>query len=131
MYETDDRGLVGEFFGNLDTPLYNGAKLNITNPRSGQPYFNTSAFSLETLGALNTTHRRFFHGPGINNFDLSLLKDTRISERISAQFRAEFFNVFNHAQFINPSGNISSTSFGMVLSARDPRIGQVALKILF
>ena len=131
MYETDDRGLVGEFFGNLDTPLYNGAKLNITNPRSGQPYFNTSAFSLETLGVLNTTHRRFFHGPGINNFDLSLLKDTRISERISAQFRAEFFNVFNHAQFINPSGNISSTSFGMVLSARDPRIGQVALKILF
>jgi hypothetical protein len=131
MYETDDRGLVGEFFGNLDTPLYDGAKLNITNPRSGQPYFNTSAFSLETLGVLNTTHRRFFHGPGINNFDLSLLKDTRISERISAQFRAEFFNVFNHAQFINPSGNISSTSFGMVLSARDPRIGQVALKILF
>jgi hypothetical protein len=131
LYETDDRGLVGEFFGNLDTPVYNGAKLQFTNPRSGQPYFNTSAFSLETLGVLNTTHRRFFHGPGINNFDMSLLKDTRISERISAQFRAEFFNIFNHAQFMNPSGNINSSSFGMVLSARDPRIGQVALKILF
>jgi hypothetical protein len=131
LYETDDRGLVGEFFGNLDTPVYNGAKLQFTNPRSGQPYFNTSAFSLETLGVLNTTHRRFFHGPGINNFDMSLLKDTTISERISAQFRAEFFNIFNHAQFMNPSGNINSSSFGMVLSARDPRIGQVALKILF
>jgi hypothetical protein len=131
LYETDDRGLVGEFFGNLDTPVYNGAKLQFTNPRSGQPFFNTSAFSLETLGVLNTTHRRFFHGPGINNFDMSLLKDTRISERVTAQFRAEFFNIFNHAQFTNPSGNINSSSFGMVLSARDPRIGQVALKILF
>jgi Carboxypeptidase regulatory-like domain len=131
LYETDDRGLVGEFFGFLDTPIYNGAKLQFTNPRSGQPFFDTSAFSAEMLGALNTTHRRFFHGPGINNFDLSLLKDTRISERISAQFRAEFFNVFNHAQFMNPSGNFSSSAFGMVLSARDPRIGQVAMKILF
>jgi hypothetical protein len=66
-----------------------------------------------------------------NYFDMSLLKNTRISERVSAQFRAEFFNIFNHAQFMNPSGNINSSSFGMVLSARDPRIGQVALKILF
>jgi hypothetical protein len=132
LYETDDRGLVGEFFGNLDTPLYNGAKLNFTNPRSGQAYFNTSAFSQEALGVLNTSNRRFFHGPGINNFDLSILKDTRITERISAEFRAEFFNVFNHAQFNNPSGNFSNPStFGVVLAARDPRIGQVALKFLF
>jgi hypothetical protein len=47
------------------------------------------------------------------------------------QFRAEFFNVFNHAQFIEPTGNINSSSFGMVTKARDPRIGQLALKFLF
>ena len=62
---------------------------------------------------------------------MSLLKDTRITERLSVEFRAEFFNVFNHAQFINPTGNINSSTFGMVNSARDPRIGQLALKMLF
>jgi hypothetical protein len=127
----DDRGLVGEFFGYLDTPVYNGGNLHFTDPRSRQNYFDTSAFSLEPLGVLNTSGRRFFHGPGIDNFDLSLLKDTKISERVSAQFRAEFFNVFNHAQFLNPNGNIDSSTFGMVLGARDPRIGQLAMKILF
>jgi hypothetical protein len=47
------------------------------------------------------------------------------------QFRGEFFNIFNHAQFLNPSGNINSGSFGIVTSARDPRIGQLAVKLLF
>jgi len=50
------------------------------------------------------------------------------------QFRAETFNVFNHAQFNNPSGNFNNTGqggFGYVTSARDPRIMQVALKFLF
>jgi len=75
--------------------------------------------------------RRFFHGPGINNFDVSLLKDTRVTERVSVEFRAEFFNAFNHAQFNNPSEDIHSNIFGVVNSARDPRIGQVALKMFY
>jgi hypothetical protein len=131
LFETDDHGLIGEFFGNLDTPVFNGEQLHFKNPRSRQPYFDPTAFSSETLGFLNTGNRRFFHGPGIDNFDVSLLKDTQVSERVSAQFRAEFFNVFNHAQFMNPTGNFNSSTFGMVLGARDPRIGQLALKILF
>ena len=50
------------------------------------------------------------------------------------QFRAEAFNVFNHAQFYNPSGNFNNSGvggFGYVTGARDPRIMQVALKLLF
>jgi hypothetical protein len=131
LYETDDHSFVGEFFGNMDVPIYNGGKLHFTNPRSNQPYFDPSLFSLEPMGVLNTSARRFFHGPGINNFDLSLLKDTRVTERVSVEFRAEFFNAFNHTQFNNPSGDINSNSFGVVNSARDPRIGQVALKMFF
>ena len=50
---------------------------------------------------------------------------------MSVQFRAEFFNVFNHTQFNNPSGDFSSSQFGVVTSARDPRIGQLSLKFLF
>jgi len=76
-------------------------------------------------------NRRFFHGPGFNNWDFGLHKVTKINERMSLLFRAEFFNLFNHAQFNNPSGNFSSGSFGVVRSAKDPRIGQLSMKFLW
>jgi hypothetical protein len=140
MYETDDRSLLGLGIGAADAPIYNGAALNFKDPRSNQPYFNVAEFSTEPLGVLNTRNRAFFHGPGMNNFDMSLLKDTKINERFGVEFRAEFFNVFNHAQFLNcnpggaflcPIGNVNGGSFGMINTARDPRIGQLALKLFF
>ena len=79
-------------------------------------------------GTFGTADRRFFHGPGFNNTDFGILKRTAINERFSFDLRFEFFNIFNHAQFINPSGNISDSSFGIVTNARDPRIGQVSAK---
>jgi hypothetical protein len=88
----------------------------------------------EPLGQVGNVMRRFFSGPGIYNFDMALLKDTQISENLQAQFRAEAFNVFNHAQFMNPSGNFNnavSGGFGYVTSARDPRVMQLALKFVF
>jgi hypothetical protein len=108
-----------------------GPILANTNPRSGQPYFNTSLFSVPTLGQFGTSARRFFHGPGINNWDIALLKDTTITEGKTLQFRAEFFNAFNHAQFGSPNGEIDSGVFGLVLGADSPRIMQFALKLLF
>ena len=65
---------------------------------------------------------------------VALLKDTKIKETKELQFRAEAFNVFNHAQFNNPSGNFNNpglNGFGYVTAARDPRIMQMALKLLF
>ena len=47
--------------------------------------------------------RRFFSGPGIDNYDMALSKSTTITESTKLQFRAEAFNVFNHAQFKNPN----------------------------
>jgi hypothetical protein len=78
--------------------------------------------------------RRSFSGPGIDNYDMALLKSTAITETTKLQFRAEAFNVFNHAQFMNPNGVVNNTGqggFGYVTAARDPRIMQVALKFLF
>jgi hypothetical protein len=74
--------------------------------------------------------RRFFHGPGINNWDLAFHKNTRITERVTLEFRGELFNAFNHAQFENPDGDVAG-SMGQVTSAREPRIGQLALKLSF
>ena len=136
LVENDDHSLLGTQYtgpnGNgVDTPNYTPGNLQFNNPRSGSPYFNINLFTPEAIGQLGTANKRFFHGPGLDNWDFALLKDTHITESTLLQFRFEFFNIFNHAQFMNPSGDILNSSFGFVTAARDPRIGQVALKLLF
>jgi hypothetical protein len=102
-----------------------------TIPGSGSGcYFLPSAFAVNTTpGTFGTANRRFFFGPGFNQTDFGILKRTQIKENYAFDIRFEFFNIFNHAQFLNPGGNISDTSsFGIVTNARDPRIGQVSAK---
>ncbi|MBO0798198.1 MAG: hypothetical protein J2P31_05195 [Blastocatellia bacterium] len=70
-------------------------------------------------------------GPGINNWDVSFSKRTAIRENVSLQFRAEFFNLFNHTQWSGVSASLSSANFGRVTSARDPRITQLGLRLVF
>jgi hypothetical protein len=83
-------------------------------------------------GTIGTAPRTVCCGPGINDFDLSLLKTTPIGERVKTEFRTEFFNTFNHTQFIGVQGDISQgVQFGKVLRARDPRAIQFALKFIF
>ncbi len=129
--ENDDRSLIGT--GGVDEPDYTPGKLvGNHNPRKNLPYFNTSLFTQEPLGQVGSSQRRFFHGPGLDNTDLALLRNFHIHESQTAQFRAEAFNVFNHAQFNNPNGNWNNTSaFGLVTSANAPRIMQIAVKYQF
>jgi len=131
MSENDDNSLIGANAIPVDVPNFAGGHvLATTNPRKGGTYFNTSLFSNEQLGQFGNSSRRFFHGPGLNNWNIALLKTTKITESKELQLRFEGFNVFNHAQFQNPTGEINST-FGVVTGARDPRIMQVAAKFLF
>ena len=119
----------------IDEPDYAGGPLDLNHhPRNGQPYFNTSQFSENALGTPGTARRRFFHGPGMNNFDLALLKNLRLTESKSLQLRFEGFNIFNHAQFFGPQtvdGNISSSTFGQLVNADPPRLVQLGAKFLF
>ena len=108
-----------------------------------QPYFNVALFSQEQLGVLGNSRRRFFHGPGLNNWDMTLSKVTRITESKELELRIEAFNMFNHAQFSNPDGGIDSGppnfvngvnqggTFGLVTSAREPRIMQLGARFTF
>lgn len=107
-------------------------QVHFDDPRQpGNRYFDSGAFQLSQLGQFGTSNRAFFHGPGFANFDLSLAKVTQITERMALQFRAEFFNAFNHTQFNNPNGNFSSANFGIITQARAPRIGQMSVKFLW
>ncbi len=117
---------------NLSAPL---KTLNPRNPVNAA--FDTSVFSLPEPGTFGNSPRTVCCGPGIANLDFSLLKDTKLTERTSLEFRAEFFNITNHAQFTTVDGNISDGdvnsggTFGKVLRARDPRLVQFALKLIF
>jgi hypothetical protein len=140
LTENDDNALIGANAVPVDVPNYTPGNrlLENTNPRSRQPYFNNilppnsgGVFSPEQMGQFGNSRRRFFHGPGLNNFTMALAKSFKFSESMEVQFRAEAFNLFNHAQFDNPTGEVNSSQFGLVTSARDPRIMQLGLKFLF
>lgn len=71
-------------------------------------------------------------GPGQNNWDMSLAKTFKVKESQTVEFRTEFFNAFNHPQFLNPSANVALGSFGQIgATAVNPRLIQFALKYLF
>ena len=129
LTEDDDNSLCG--CDGADVPNYNGQGIHYLDPRKpGNLYFDPSPFSPEALGVTGNAKRRFFHGPGINNWDLALHKNTQIGESMAVEFRAEFFNLFNHAQFTSPTGEVNG-NLGQVTGARDGRIGQVAMKFSF
>ncbi len=94
-------------------------------------YFDTSCFQSTPLGTFGNSGRNIVEIPGLNNWDVSFLKDTRLAEAVTLQFRAEFFNFFNHAQFNAPDTSINSAFVGQIRSARDARISQLALKLLW
>jgi hypothetical protein len=101
------------------------------NPRHGNDYFNPSYFAPEPLGQFGNVPPEFFSGPGTNNFDMALLKDTRIHDAMNIEFRVEAFNIFNHAQFGGPDGTYTDSQFGQVTSAGAPRLMQGGLKFTF
>ena len=140
LYNNNDTSLLGTMpnginNNGLDTTQVapGGLKINM-NPRNGNLVFNRALFTLPPLGQLGNTRRRYFYGPGIDNFDTALQKNVRLTEEKALLFRMEVFNTFNHAQFFGPAsvdGDISSASFGQIVNAASPRLVQVAAKFVF
>lgn len=107
------------------------------NPRTvtpnGNMWFSGSAFGAPTIGTEGNAGRDIIHGPGRNNFDFALMKDTQITESTKVELRFEFFNFFNHTQF-DPNGintDFNSSAFGTETAAFAPRLIQLAAKIYF
>src|SRR5581483_1488960 len=72
-------------------------------------WFDASCYLLQAPGTIGNVGRNTVYGPGWNNLDLALLKSTKLTEQVSLQFRAEFFNVANHSNYRNPSGAVFSS----------------------
>jgi Carboxypeptidase regulatory-like domain/TonB-dependent Receptor Plug Domain len=103
---------------------------SVNGPKTAQQWFNKAAWSV-AKGHFGNSGRGVVIGPGFNNWDLAAIKNTKISERLSTQFRAEFFNAFNHTSFLGVSTNVNSSLFGQVTSTHDPRIVQLGMKLYF
>jgi hypothetical protein len=111
------------------------AKLSGSRPLADKlvQWFDTSRFVVNAPGTFGNSGRGILRGPGFFNADLGVLKSTGITERTNLQFRAEFFNVFNHPNFRLPTSNISSSQKGRITAVIDDnqRIIQFGLKLLF
>ncbi len=95
------------------------------------PFFTTSCFVRQSPIRYGTAGRSTVIGPVIQNIDIGVLKNNRITERFTTQFRAEFFNFPNHPQWNPPNRFVDQAAFGLINSARDPRIIQLGLKLNF
>lgn len=121
------RSILG--FGANDRPNVVG-NADLSNPTTSQ-WFNTAAFAFPAPGTFGNAGRNILEGPGFQNVNMSILKNTHINERVNLQFRAEAFNLFNHPNFNLPDNFLGSPTFGRITSARDPRHIQFGLKLLF
>jgi hypothetical protein len=99
-------------------------------------YINPNSFALPALGGFGNTGKASLRFPGQATWDMGFFKDFPVHERLRFEFRAEFFNIFNRVNFQQPNQSnqvdtVSNGGFGSIRAANDPRIGQLALKILF
>jgi hypothetical protein len=94
-------------------------------------FLNPSSFSLPAIGTFGNTGKNAFVGPDYIDWDTGFMKNFPIREPVKLQFRAEFFNILNHTNLLNPTAAVSSGGFGTITSSNDPRITQLALKLIF
>ena len=108
-------------------PNLSGSKRTISQ------YFSTACFVPQAFGAIGDAGRDTVIGPGLNNWDLSAFKNFKLSEdRMNLEFRAEFFNAWNHTQLAGPdTWTIPSANFGVITTAAAPREIQFGLRLTF
>jgi len=103
-----------------------------TSQQKVQRFFNTSCFTAPASFQFGNSGRTFGSGPGQMNFDFSILKDFRIREQMSLEFRTEIFNIFNSAEFDLPSTAIGTGPAGTIAATiNDARQIQFGLKLKF
>jgi hypothetical protein len=107
-----------------------GIPWKLDNP-TPERFWNTAAFRVPQQYTFGNSGRGVLDNPGINNFDLSLMKNFRLFEAHSLQVRAEFFNAWNHPQFNAPNFNVDNVNFGRITSARPERQIQLGLRYQF
>jgi hypothetical protein len=103
----------------------------LTYPKTFQQWFSTAPFAKPANGYFGNVGNGTILGPGLVVFNLAAYKDFRLRERVTLQFRSEFFNAFNHNNPNAPNTSLGAGTFGQITSSKDPRTGELALKLRF
>ena len=151
IFANNDESGTGEYAERSNPVTGVGAYTGVSHSVQGSAatgYFvnwmNPNAFAEPTAGTFGTSQRNAVHGPGFQDVDLSVFKNTHIAERVTAQFRVEMFNIFNHLNLAAPGdgyctdgtsceiGATVGSNYGAPgIGAGEPYNTQLALKILF
>ena len=100
--------------------------------QSPKQWLNKASFASPAAYTFGNENRNDLQGPQHKNVDFNTFKDFHVTERATVQFRAEFFNIFNHTLYSNPGTNVQSSSFGQITGASGTgREIQFAVKMLF
>jgi len=135
-------GLDNSFTGDYsDRADFLGTEISQARLSPGRPhaqqireYFNTALFGPNAVGTFGDSGKNILRGPGVFNVDFALLKNTKIHEHYTLQFRAGIYDVFNNLNFSQPDSTTTDPTFGQILSTAvgaSPRVMQFALKLLF
>ena len=132
--------MANQDFSNTGSPSPRPDRIcNGAGPQTVAQWFNTSCFTTVALSQalangiprFGNAGRNILLGPGLEEWDVSLMKRNQIGERLGIEFRAEFFNLFNHPNFGSPGATIATSSAGLLTSAASPRDIQFGLKLTF
>lgn len=104
---------------------------NPEGPKRVDQWFNRDAFVQPPPDTFGNAGKGIVRGPGLNLTDLSIMKNFRVTEQLRLQYRAEMFNVFNHTNLLDVGTSLGTPAFGRVLTAREPRLIQMGLKLIF
>ncbi len=133
----DWNGVPGTYPGGIGidpSPISPRADLvagqSASGPKTVSEWFNAAAFA-DAIGHFGTEGRGVFLGPGMQNWDMAGIRNFKFGERVSLQFRGEFFNAFNHVNFTTVSTNRDSATFGRLTGDFSPRVIQLGLKLYF
>lgn len=132
------RGIGGSTIATTATNLFANVNAGAQLANSGSAkdnlngYINPAAFTRAPAGTFGNAGRGMFRGPGQWNVDFSVFKDFAFTERYKLQFRTEAFNLFNHANFGDPTTDLDSPNYGLIRSTTvNARLVQFALKFVF
>ena len=134
-FAEDDNSFSGMGNDRPDITVANISDTNLSTKRSHSAlineWFNTADFTQNAIGTYGNIGKDSMRGPGLFTTDFALLKNGKAGERVSYEFRAEFYNAFNNVNFGAPDAGLQDSNFGQISSANDPRILQMALKFKF
>jgi hypothetical protein len=129
--------IISQDISGTGSPIVNRPDL-IKNPNIGNPtparFFDPTAFQIPDPANFGNSGRNVIIGPGIQNIDLTLARRFRLSDSTRMQFRTDFYNAFNHPNFVPPptmQNFADSSDFGALFVAKSPRIVQFGLKFLW